>query len=211
MRALIAVLLVANLALLGYGLLASREREGAEARLLENQVNAARIRIVRGEPEPVPPPAPEVCVEWAPLTAEELARAREALQPLALGDRLGASPVTVTTGWWVYVPPQKTRAAADRELARLAAAGVRDTFLVQETGDMRFAISLGIFRTEEAALRFRDGLKARGVTNAVAGPRAHQARLNALYVRGAKESDTARLVELKAGFPGTEVRAAKCP
>jgi len=214
-RVLLSILIVANLALFGYGRLSERQVGAGERRLLADQPNADRIRIVRGEPEPesVPPPAPAVdaCMEWAPFSQEELARARDALAPLAFGDRLSTAPVNTVANWWVYVPPLPDRAAADREVARLAAAGVLDTYVVQDASDMRFAVSLGIFRSEESAVRFLERLKARGVTRAVAGQRQHGIRLNALYVRDPVESESRRLLELEAAWPGTDLRAAACP
>jgi hypothetical protein len=213
-RVLLSILIVANLALFGYGFLAERQGRTAERLGLPDQLNADRIRIVRGEPEPEPPPAPapaEACMEWAPFSQEEVVRAREALASLTLGDRLSTAPVNAVANWWVYVPPLPNRLQADREVARLAAAGVRDTYVVQDNSDMRFAVSLGIFRSEEAAQRFLDGLKTRRVTQAVVGQRPHPLRLNALYVREPVEAETKRLAELKAGWPGTEQRAAACP
>lgn len=211
MKVLLSILLVANLAFLGYGWMAEQQRNEAASPLLRDQLHADKVRIVRGEPEPVAPPAPDTCVEWAPLSQEDLARAREALAPLALGERLQSAPVSVTAGWWVFVPPAKTKALADREVARLNAAGVRETFVVQEPGDMRFAISLGLFRTEEAASRFLDGLHGRGVTRAKVGPKTHTIRLTGLYVRNPVDAEARRLVELKGTYPGTDVRATPCP
>jgi len=214
MRVLLSILIVANLAFFGYGFLAERQGRSAETRGQSDQLNADRIRIVRGEPEPEPPPAPaaaEACMEWAPFSQEELVRAREALAVLSLGERLSSAPVNAVANWWVYVPPAATRLLADREVARLAAAGVRDTYVVQDASDMRFAVSLGIFRSEEAAQRFLDGLKARRVTQAIVGQRPHPLRLNAIYVREPVEGEAKRLAELSAGWPGTEVREAACP
>lgn len=211
MKVLFSILLVANLAFFGYGWMVERQRADAPPPLVRDQLNAGKIRIVRGEPEPVAPPAPETCVEWSPFTQDDLARAREALAPLALGDRLQSNPVTTTAGWWVFVPPAKTKQLADREVARLQAAGVRETFIVQEAGDMRFAISLGLFRTEEAAQRFLEGLRGRGVKTAKVGPKAHTIRMTALVVRAPTEVEAQRLVTLKATFAGTDVRTTTCP
>jgi len=215
-RVLLSILIVANLALFGYGFLAERQGLTAERQGLADQPNADRIRIVRGEPEPeAPPPAPgpseEACMEWAPFSQEELVRARDALASLSLGDRLANAPVNAVANWWVYVPPLPNRLQADREVARLAALGVLDTYVVQDNSDMRFAVSLGIFRSEEAAQRFLEGLKTQRVARAVVGQRPHPLRLNAIYVREPVETETKRLAELKAGWPGTELRAAACP
>ena len=214
MRVLLSILIVANLALFGYGRLAEHQGGAGERRPFAEQKNAERVRIVRGEPEPQPPgppPAADACMEWAPFSQEELVRARDALAALALGERLSTASVSAVANWWVYVPPLPNRIQADRVVVRLATVGVRDTYVVQDTSDMRFAVSLGIFRSEDAALRFLEGLKARGVTRAVAGQRQHAIKLSALYVRAPVKAETERLLELKVNWPGTEIRATGCP
>jgi hypothetical protein len=215
MKALVAILLIANVALAAWGLLVHRNRAGTETALMESQLNADKIRIVHGEPEPAtPPPAPtraDACVEWGPFSAEELARARAALEPLALGNRLVTAPVSVTAGWWVYLPPQRSRDAAERKIVELKSLGVEESYLVPERGDWENAISLGIFRSEEGAQRFLEALRSKGVRSAIVGSRQQLVRLNTLYLRNPSEVEAQRLVELRAELPGTSVKAAKCP
>lgn len=214
MKAFVGILLIANLALAAWGLLVQRNREGAEATLMESQLNADKIRIVRGEPEPAPAPPPvraDACVEWGPFSQDELGRARTALEPLALGNRLITAPVSVTAGWWVYLPPLRSRDAAERKIAELKALGVEESYLVPEKGDWENAISLGIFRSEEGAQRFLDSLRAKGVRSAVAGARQQLVRLNTLFLRNPGEAEVQRLTELRAELPGTSVKAVKCP
>jgi hypothetical protein len=59
-----------------------------------------------------------------------------------------------TAGWWVFIPAQKVANRARRALrkaAELRNLGVEDYFIVQEEGQHRWALSLGVFRTEDAA------------------------------------------------------------
>jgi hypothetical protein len=213
MKAFVAILLIANIALAGWGWLSERQRTGTEAALLESQLNASKIRIVRGEADPPPlaPPRAEACVEWGPFSAEDLVRARAALEPLALGDRLTAAPVSVTAGWWVYLPPQKSREVAERKITELKKLGVGDSFLVQEHGEWDNAVSLGIFRSEDGAQRFLEELRGRGVRSAVVGARQQQVRLTALVVREPGEAVSRRLEELRTELPSTSIRAVRCP
>lgn len=211
MRSLAAALLFANLALFAWGWL-REHTPGADEALIRQQVNPDRLRIAGAENEPAPVvPATDACLEWAPFSSEEATRARAAIEPLSLGDRLLAAQVAVPAGWWVYVPPQKSREAAERKVVELARLGVSDTFLVQERGEWENAVSLGIFRSEEGAQRFVESLRQRGVRSAVAGARQQQVRLTALYVRNPTETESQRLLELRGSFPGTGVRTARCP
>ncbi len=161
--------------------------------------------------EAAAPPAERACVEIAPLSQEELARVRQSLATLKLADRATVAPVPATASWWVYIPPKASREQAEKEVARLNAAGVRDTYVVQDASDMRHAISLGIFRTRDGADRFAEGLRAKGVKNAAVDLRPLQIRLSAVYVRDPDPSQIERLLELKAVFTGAEIRATACP
>ncbi|MDR0528529.1 MAG: hypothetical protein LBG69_02820 [Zoogloeaceae bacterium] len=87
--------------------------------------------------------------------------------------------------WWVYIPQQTGRAAAEKKAAELTKLGVTDFFIVNE-GDYRFAISLGVFSRdgEEAAQRHLQVLRGKGVRSAVAAPRARSGGQKILEVRG---------------------------
>lgn len=229
-RIVLVILIVLNAGVAVFGLLGVGEHRRADGDAEREPVGAEQIRIVRGEPEPVPPPpaapppvpeapngspaqpaAAAACLEFGPFSQEELARVQQALVPLRAEGRLTAAPIVAMAGWWVYVPPRKTRELAEREVARLNALGVMETYVVQESSDMRFAISLGIFRTIEAAQRFAERLREKGVTSAVIGARQHQIRMTALYLRDPVDAETQRILEVKSAFPATEVRATACP
>jgi hypothetical protein len=68
--------------------------------------------------------------------------------------------------WWVRIPPQGSRSAAERREVELNLQGVTDTFIVQEAGPAQYAISLGLFKTEARARVLLDQLRARGVQGA---------------------------------------------
>lgn len=157
------------------------------------------------------PAAESACIEIAPLSQEELTRIRTALGTLGLDERTTVASVPATASWWVYIPPKASREQADKEVLRLNAAGIRDTYVVQEQSDMRHAISLGIFRTRDAAERFAEGVKAKGARNVSVDARPLQIRMSAVFVRDPDPAQTQRLLELKALFPGADIRASTCP
>ena len=104
MRWLFVVLLLANLALAGYAWYASHQ-SSAEAPLLNQQVNADKIRIIPPKPMVLPPRPKITCLEWGTFGAGELKPAQAALAALGLGERLTSHDVQVVAGYWVYVPP----------------------------------------------------------------------------------------------------------
>jgi hypothetical protein len=76
---------------------------------------------------------------------------------------------------------------------------------------MQFAISLGIFRSEDAAGNYLDWLRQKGVRSARVGNREHHLTLTAVRVRDPDAQAAARLAELHTQFPGSELKALDCP
>ncbi|QID18862.1 SPOR domain-containing protein [Nitrogeniibacter mangrovi] len=113
--------------------------------------------------EPPDAPAPPACVAFAELDDEAAA--------LVMGDALAqagfeAKDITsvAVTSWWVHLPSQGSREAADRKVAELRTHGVSDLFAIGERGARPFAISLGLFKSAESAAEQRRRLEAKGVT-----------------------------------------------
>jgi len=210
MRVLFVFLLLANLALAGYALYVSRQAN-PDAALLNQQINADKIRIIAPRPM-VPPPRPKTaCLEWGTFGAGELKPAQAALEALQLGDQVSSHDVQVVAGFWVYIPPLKNRAEAERKIAELERLGIKDYYAVEGQGPMRNAVSLGIFKTEEAANSYLEGLQKRGVRSARTGNREHRVTQTAFVVRAPDVALTAKLAELRLQFPGSELKAVDCP
>jgi hypothetical protein len=114
-------------------------------------------------------------------------------------------------GYWVHIPPLKTKSDADRKVRELRDLGVTEFFVVQDAGQWRYAISLGIFRSEEAAQAFLARLKQRGVRSAIVARRENFLKQVAFYVREPSEATVAELTEIQQEFPGSEIRAGPCP
>jgi hypothetical protein len=76
---------------------------------------------------------------------------------------------------------------------------------------MRNAISLGIFKSEEAASKYLETLRDKGVRSARVGPREHRVTQTAFLVRNPDPAISARMAELTTRFPGSELKAKDCP
>jgi hypothetical protein len=72
-----------------------------------------------------------------------------------------------------------------------------------------FAISLGVYRTEEAAQARLDQVQAKGARTAVIGTRQTPVQKVYLQVRELAEGMQPKLVELRNAFPGTELKSCK--
>src|SRR5262249_5803286 len=113
----------------------------------------------------------DVCVEWGPLSDAEKTRALASLEPLDLTRLITQKKVEVIANYWVFIPPAANRPAADRKLAELKTQGVKDLLLI-DSGPQRYAISLGVFRSEDRAQALLAELEGQGVKDAKLGPRA---------------------------------------
>src|SRR5262249_31045735 len=146
---------------------------------------------------------------WGSFTLTDVSRAEKTLEPLALGGKLGQKRTEETAGFWVFIPPQKAtnqRQAALRKAAELRNLGVEDYFVVQEEGQHRWALSLGVFRTEEAAQARLATLRAQGVRTAIVGVRETVVPKVWLQVRGVDAGLEAKLKELTQPVESTELR-----
>jgi hypothetical protein len=133
-----------------------------------------------------------VCVAFKNLTsaqAQALAqRARSAGSNLTVREEAAAP-----SSYWVNIPPQGGKAGADRRAAELKRLGLEDFFVVQDAGDTRYAISLGLFRAEGLAQRQLETLQKKGVKGATVTAResANAARVE-LIGAGAQIERVAR-------------------
>jgi len=82
---------------------------------------------------------------------------------------------------------------------------------VTEPAEWRYAISLGIFRTDEAAQAFLAGLRKQGVRSAVVARRENFLKQVVFYLREPSAATAARLALTQAEFPGSEIKAGPCP
>src|SRR5437773_10098349 len=154
---------------------------------MDQQLNPQAIRLLRADQlaalatertkqtaeRAKPPPKANVaaCLELGAFNPGDAARVQLALEPLALGSRLSQRRAEEIASYWVFMPPLRNRQAANQKAAELRKLGVEDFFIVQEDPKLRFAISLGVFRTEEAARSRLGELRTKGVRTARIGPK----------------------------------------
>ena len=217
MRAVFLLLVLANLAFFAwsrYGTpdvpsvaLPSRDIEPEKLKIIAPKDLPARV-AKKEKPAAVAAAAPPAtaCVEWGSFTLADAPRAQQALEPLALGERLAQRRTEEAAGWWVFIPPQGSRQGALKKAAELKNLGVEEFFIVQEEGEHRWAVSLGVFRTEEAAQSRLSALRAQGVRSARVGPRETVVPKIWLQVKSVDAPLQARLKEIARQIEGSELR-----
>jgi hypothetical protein len=212
MRWLFFLLLLVNVALAGYGYI-QYTRPNPDAKIIDFQMNADKIRIV---PEPVVSAAQRAarqrtaCLEWGNFGDLELRRVSEALASMDLGERVTSRKREVTTNWWVYMPPQGSRARMDRKADELVDLGITDFVKISQAGRWRYAISLGGFQKEEGARAYLNELRGKGIRTGEIGRREQRMMQTTLVIRAPSPAESTQLVELARRFPGSDMRATEC-
>jgi len=208
-RLLFFILLLANVSLFGY--FTYREQGTANAKPYRPPVNADRIRLVNPSDAPMPSSkavgasAKFVCMEWTGLKAEDIDPARQALDKLALGEKLSRGNVEE---YWLHIPPQKTKKDAEKKLAELVGLGIDDAQVIADPPTWRWAISFPAQVSEDLAIVRLNQLKEKGVKSAKILKR--DAPGNTFNIVQVDEKIRADLNQLKTTYSGTELKEIEC-
>jgi hypothetical protein len=168
-----------------------------------------KLSVNMAAPAAAKPGAP-VCLEWGDFSGPDLARATAALAALQLAGKLSQRQVERDIGYWVYIPPLRNRAAVNRKIAELKRLGIREYFVVQVSGHWLNAISLGVFKTREAAQNFLHDLRAKGVHTAQVGERASKLKATIFMLNGVDAATAAKLTAMQKDFAGSELNNVPC-
>lgn len=218
MRLLFWLLLAANCIAFaaGQGYLGEFGSEREPGRLA-TQLNPARIKLISASAALAPPPAPVVekkpepvaCVEIGNFLVSDLKRFETEVATLALGDHQSRHNVSEVASHMVFIPPAPSKDAADKKAAELRQLGVTSFFVINDNSPLRWAISLGIFKSDQAAQYQLAMLTKKGVRGARVGTRSVVTNKLAFQFRDLSPDTKARLDKIKTGFPNQEMRACK--
>ena len=212
MRSLFFLLVLANLLFYAWhaGYIGPGDTRKGEAERLTMQITPEKIRVLSaGEVKKLADAGKarnNGCFDWGTFPAQEAEKAGEALATLNLGSRLQTRTVDETAGWWVFLPPQGSKPNADKKVDELKALGVSDFFIVQEDGANKFAVSLGVFRTEDAAKNYLAAVTAKGVKTARSGERETRVQKTVFRLSGIDEATGVKFDAIRKDFPGHETK-----
>ncbi len=155
-------------------------------------------------------PAALACYEWGEFSGAEIEKVATALGRLHLGSKLARNDVSHTIGYWVYIPPLKDKAAVAQKVLELKSLGVTDYFVVQDAGAWLNAISLGVFKTQDAAQSFLEGLKTKGVHSAKIGEKSASKPAVMFELSGLGKDEVDKLGALQKDFPEIALKPVSC-
>ncbi|MDH4150916.1 MAG: SPOR domain-containing protein [Betaproteobacteria bacterium] len=216
MRIVFLMLLLVNAGFFAYHYyLGATDEAAAQIQLL--QISPDKIKSVTAEVSPssiASAPGAGVrtaaCIEWGSFGGPDMARADAALAALALPEPTQRR-VTDIDGYWVHMAPLKNKAEVDRKIGELKSLEITEFFVVQDPGPWRNAISLGLYKNEDAANTELERLRNRGVRSAIVTRREKFLKQVTFFVREPGAATVARLTDLQREFPAAEIKATNCP
>ena len=111
--------------------------------------------------------------------------------------------------YWVYLPQAPNRAEADRRAGELRSRGITEVSVI-DSGPQRYAVSLGLFHSEDAAKVRQSDLVKLGVANARIGPHQQVITTTMLVIRDPQAQVVAKLRDLMTAYPATEAKVGGC-
>ncbi len=201
-------LLAANLGLFAYqrGYLNAWIPDGHEPARMAQQFNADKMKLIpaaaiAAAAATAAQPKGLACTEIGDFDAATAKRFETQLAPLALGDGLSRHEIQDTAHNMVYIPSQGSKEGADKKVAELRHLGVNDFYVIQDAGELHWAISLGVFKTEEAARAQLAALGQKGVHSARLGNRNATANKIAYQLHNLDANSKAGLDKIALDYP----------
>jgi hypothetical protein len=185
-------------------------KAGGDAAKTEVAAPAAMLADAKPAPPPKPPVKMIACTEIGNFNSVEVRRFEAQLAALNLPVKATAHSVQEAGSHMVFIPSQEGKDGADRRAAELRRLGIQDFYVMPESQAnpaLRWAISLGVFKTEEAAKAYIGQLIPKGVRSARIMARNVSSNRQAYQWRNIDPATKAALDALVEKFPGQEQRA----
>lgn len=154
------------------------------------------------------PAKPLACIDVGTFSAGEAKRFEARLASLDLGERQSRQAVQAqdVTSYLVNIPPQGSKEAAERKAAELRGLGVTNFFIMQGDSPMKWAISLGVFKTESGAQTMLAQLNKQGVHSARITPRGPSVQRYSYRFRDLETAARDRIVSVADAVSSAEVK-----
>ena len=175
---------------------------------------APQAEVAAPLPEPAPAPAPVpvrvardlvACVQAGPFSTADARRFEARVARLGLAPRQSRveMPYQEVTSRLVYLPPNGGREGAQRRVAELKERGVTNFFIMQnDTSPLRYAISLGVFKSDGAAQKLVADLQRQGVRGVRILPRGPQVTRAGYQYRQIDAAERDRLTGIVDNYNG---------
>lgn len=224
-------LLFLNAALFAYaqGFLGSSKGSEEERARIKPQLEAGKLTLLTGaqfdaakaaaaaaaeppaqpapEEAPAAPSAPLACIDVGTFSAGESKHFEARLASLDLGARQSREAVQAqdVTSYLVNIPPQGSKDAAERKAGELRERGVTNFFIMSGDSPLKWAISLGVFRTESGAQTLLAQLNKQGVRSARITPRGPSVTRYSYRFRDLETAERERIASVADAVSSADV------
>jgi hypothetical protein len=214
------ILLLVNAGLFSYqqGHLDTLMPSGREPTRISNQLNADKVKLISATEAAAPRAEAAAirtdgwgCTEIGNFHAGEAKRFQARLAALPLDGRISQRSIQEALSHMVYIPPQGDKEGADKKVDELRRLGIDDFYVIQDDSNLRWGISLGVFKMEEGARAHLAELTRKGVRSARLGPYSVAATAVAFQIRDLDADMKARVDQIKEDFPRQEMRNCNRP
>ncbi|MCC2971299.1 SPOR domain-containing protein [Massilia sp. IC2-476] len=182
----------------------------SEARAAAEAIPApAEAPVTEPAPAPVAPPVETIaCTQAGAFAAGDARRFETRIARLDLGARAlrTSVPFQEVTSHLVYLPPNGGKEGADRRVAELKEKGVQNFFVMQGESPLKWAVSLGVFKTETAAQTLAAALGKQGIRGVRVLPRGPQGTRAAWQFRDLTTGERAQVAGIADDFAGVQLR-----
>lgn len=171
--------------------------------------NALLKTELKAEAKPTVAASQNACFNWGELSDKTLGKVKPELAALRVKAAEHARQVGGSGKYWVYVPAKSNAADTRKVAADLKAKGF-DNYAVQNEGEFKGALSLGLFGKEHGATAMLEKLKSAGFSDAHVSQRGGTA-LTSLSFTGLTVQQTQALNALQRRLaPGSALKAVSC-
>ncbi len=149
------------------------------------------------------------CLELSGFSVADSKSFDEKIKSLALAERLTRTELAEVASNMVYLPSLGSKDAAEKKAAQIRKLGVTEFYVVQDQTPLRWGISLGVFKTPEAAKAHLANLVKKGLKEAKLAPRTVTAAKINYRLENLSEEEKQILDQIKSGFSQTQSQECK--
>lgn len=203
LRTAFFLLVLGNLLLFAWGQgYFGKAGNAGEPERLTAQIDPGRLHIAGKDapPERKGEPPREACRALEGLEREAADKLVAWLAGQEAQFRIEQRPHMEPQSWWLHIPPSSNGAQAEKKAAELSRLGVKDFFVVRESGPNQYAISLGLYKSEASAKDYLEALQKKKVKSARIQVREAAGDRVAIEVRGNADRLARAMVDMPAEF-----------
>jgi len=150
------------------------------------------------------------CIEISHFSKSEATSFERQIIPLSLAsEEISLTPVHEGSAYMVFIPPSSSQKVADAKIAELKEKGIESYYLIKDQSKLKWAISLGVFKTREAADGYAEEMERAGLANLQIAPRGTTVEKLVYRLSNLNAEQLRALETIMTHFPAQSMR--QCP